>query len=456
MYQERREIIEDEIVIDVGELVHKATMVLKHSWYIILALFLVGTAASFGAMLYMNKPEYQAYVTYQITLSGDDAADAVAAGMLGSQMTSVFETSGLKEQLTAVLGEETEWLDENCLIPEYSSSMNLLTIQVSTDAAEHTQNLLEAVKKVMPDYAADQLENVLLLLMDENLNLREPVRTFGKVKMAAIGVFAGCLLAGLYVLLSVLENRLVYSREDMKQISGLDCLGELPAVKKTSGKNIPVSLSRVTKHNRRYAEQMRSLRHKVENALRDQGGNVLLVTSSVSGEGKTTISSNLAMTLARNEKKVILVDTDLYRAGAADQLKPAAISGTLQDYLKGKCSCQSVITKGLPMDVIYGKAEEKTDGILLAGERMVELIRQLKQEYDYVIIDTAPTVLRSDADLLTRLADAVLFVVGYGAVTRTTAEKGLQYVIGDHIHAIGYVLNGSDAAVSKYSGAYYS
>lgn len=144
---------------------------------------------------------------------------------------------------------------------------------------------------------------------------------------------------------------------------------------------------------------------------------VLQVTSSISGEGKSTVAVNLAMTLAFAGKKVLFIETDLRNGFDYRLFKVDKNSKGLATYLSGTDSLEQVLRRGVltpNLDVILRGAMPPNPNELLSGSRMSALIEEMKDKYDYVICDSAPYVIISDPIVVNNYTDATFYVVRCG------------------------------------------
>lgn len=451
MHQKYKDTLDDDIVLNLNGFYKKVKVVLKKKLGILLLLFVVTASACFAINQYVVKDKYKGSITYLVTCTGDSSSDAYVATMLGSQMSKLYESSGLEDLIQMELGEDASWMRKRYLSGEFDSSTNMFTMEVETPSKEHTKTLLEAIKTVLPIYASKQFGYVLLHDIDEFIDLDTPSNAKSLIKNIGIGIVAGIVIAALSLMISVVRNKMVYSKEDMKSFTSLSCIAQLEKIKRMSKKE-KCTILKPNKRNRMYISSIHKLRIKVESLMKKE--KVLMVTSTVSQEGKTTISTNLALSLAKTEKKVLLIDTDVYKAGVKDVLPTEEVSNYLGDYLQEKAEIKDVVYTTEMIDVIYGDDKNPIEAILLDSQRMKDLFSWARKEYDYIIVDTAPSLWRSDASLLSKQVDALLYVVQYAHATKEEIARGIQSISGESIHMLGYVLNGTDESDLKYSDYY--
>ncbi|MGM9979682.1 MAG: CpsD/CapB family tyrosine-protein kinase [Clostridium sp.] len=199
-----------------------------------------------------------------------------------------------------------------------------------------------------------------------------------------------------------------------------------------------------------YAEAFRTIKTNIKYSSADKHKKVILVTSTEAGEGKSTISSNLALSLSQDNKKVIIVDGDLRKPSVHKQFRISGSIG-LTEVLIGEQSLDSVKCKINPyLDAITSGHIPPNPAELLASEEMEKIIKKLKEEYDYIIIDTNPIGLVADAQILSSKVDGVILVARYEKTKKENllnCKKMIDQVGGN---TIGVVLNGIDEKRGKY------
>jgi capsular exopolysaccharide synthesis family protein len=201
-------------------------------------------------------------------------------------------------------------------------------------------------------------------------------------------------------------------------------------------------------------EQFRTLRSRLYQVRDKQPLRTLLVTSSLPGEGKTFVANNLAHALARQQNcRVLLIDADLRRP----DLHPgfgAPSSPGLAEYLKGEAAEVTVIQKGLPeyLCFIPGGSKPENPAELLANGRLKFLLQTIGPVFDWVILDSPPTLPVSDALMLAELCDGVLTVIRAAQTGFDSAQKSCQQLREKNL--IGVALNCADDAAAY--GSYYS
>jgi capsular exopolysaccharide synthesis family protein len=201
-------------------------------------------------------------------------------------------------------------------------------------------------------------------------------------------------------------------------------------------------------------EQFRTLRSRLYQIRDKQPLRSVLITSSLPGEGKTFIANNLAHALARQQNcRVLLIDADLRRPDLHSGFHAPSSPG-LAEYLSGEAPEITVIQRGLPeyLCFIPGGTKSENPAELLANGRLKSLLQTIGPVFDWVILDSPPTLPVSDALMLAELCDGVLTVVRAAQTGFDSAQKSCQQLREKNL--LGVALNCADDAAAY--GSYYN
>jgi len=199
------------------------------------------------------------------------------------------------------------------------------------------------------------------------------------------------------------------------------------------------------------SEAYRTLRTNIQYSSLDKEIKTIVITSAEAAEGKSTVSGNLALSFAQNEKKVIIVDCDLRKPSVHKNFKISNLVG-LSEVLIGKAKIEEVIqSRNENLDILPAGKIPPNPSEMLSSTAMTKLVEKLKEKYDIVILDSAPLQAVTDAQILSTKADGTILVI---RAQRTNKEavieaKNLLTKVGANI--IGTVLH----AVENTRGKYY-
>lgn len=201
-------------------------------------------------------------------------------------------------------------------------------------------------------------------------------------------------------------------------------------------------------------EAYKSLRTNVNFSLTDvEGSKVILVTSSLQGEGKSITALNLAISLAQTDRSVLLIDCDLRRPKLNRLMNisaPEGISNVLMD--PALLEMALVRDEQYGIDVIIAGDIPPNPSELLSSVKAQRLLKELRKSYDYIILDTPPVAVVTDAVVLAPHCDGVLFVVRANSTDRLAVAHAMEQLEYAKAKVLGFVLTGIDGKSS--SGQY--
>ncbi|MDO6605151.1 GumC family protein [Arenibacter palladensis] len=268
---------------------------------------------------------------------------------------------------------------------------------------------------------------------------------------------------------SLLDNK-VNNKIGLEKLTGdIPVLAELPKISKKENKLVKLGERTVL------AESLRILRTNLDYLIKsktkkEHRGSIIYVTSSVSGEGKTLIASNLAMIFANTDKKVLLIGGDIrnpkiyqfYSGKNVDKLGKATRDkghDGLTEYLvdrnlEGKDIISTMLAHEQTVDVIYSGKIPPNPAELLMNGRMKELLESMVDLYDYIIVDTAPLMVVTDTLLISEYADQILYVTRAGVTELKVLEYPLKLHKEGKLNGLSFLVNGVHESNLGYGGKY--
>ncbi|MCC7202276.1 MAG: CpsD/CapB family tyrosine-protein kinase [Nitrospirae bacterium] len=198
------------------------------------------------------------------------------------------------------------------------------------------------------------------------------------------------------------------------------------------------------------AEQYRILFTRVAQLRQEASSYALAVTSSVKAEGKTFTSLNLAISIARDfDEKVLLIEGDLKNPGLYGYLKHPPGFG-LTDVLVGKIDIESCAVKMFDgqLSVLFAGKTVGNPSRLISSIRMQQIMKTVRENYKYIIIDTPPIIPLADINIYSKLVDGILLVIQAGKTPRSIVKRATSTLAADKV--VGVVLNCVEPIHSKY------
>lgn len=282
---------------------------------------------------------------------------------------------------------------------------------------------------------------------------------------AGFGAFLAFAAGGIAVLIREMTDTSMRGVEDAQRSFKQPILAAIPdlyPVKSNleSAKAGEVSPQMVTLHNPQSlpAEHYRLLRTRILFMTQKRPVQVLLFSSAMAGEGKTTTSCNMAISMANElDKKIVLVDCDLRQSAVARYLALNDKKG-LHEYLQENAPVDSILkpTRLERLSVITGGEPVSNPSKLMSSPRLAELIRELRERFDYIILDAAPIVPLADVPLLLSHVDAVALVAQVGKTPKKFVRQAIQTVENaQRAPLLGLVLTRAENTLPTYVNQYF-
>lgn len=276
----------------------------------------------------------------------------------------------------------------------------------------------------------------------------------------ALALMAG-LVAGSVILLLFdrLDDRMNTFSEFQALFPSESILGQIPEL----GGRGDVALIRPSDDRHLYAEAFRNLRSSIlfKNWTGGKPPKIILVTSAVPNEGKTTSVANMAITMALGGARVLLADADLRRGGVSELFKIPGSPG-FSEVLNGQMHWRDAVlesgTRGLHV-LPRGEAVDQASELFLSP-LTDEIIREMTEEYDYIIFDSAPVLVADDTASFAPKMDTVLFVVRMSSTMARLSAKALDLLYDRQVNVGGIILNRASTSLKEYTyynyASYYS
>lgn len=433
---------------------------LRRQWIVIVALTVIGAGAAFGYARTL-PPEYSSTAAVMVIAQRGDSTNELVQG--SSYVQSLVQTYAVLASSPLVLAPVIEELDLDETPTQLAkrvsvvNTLNTVVIEISvtdTDkeraqetAAAITDSLISAVSDVSPSDAEGQPA----VRMETIAPARMPQAPIGPNTrlLVIIGAAIGFGLSVAYALLRRALGTRLSERADIAAITDAPVLGEIVAWRR----NYTILSTMLRSRDSRSAESFRALAANLKYVAVDRDLRVVMVTSSAPHEGKSSVSIGLAAALAESGHSVVIIDADLRRSSVAHALQLEGAVG-VTSILVGDVTLAEAVqhSESLDIDVVAGGATAPNPGQLITSHRLRDLVSEAREEYEYVIIDSAPALVVSDALWLADLADGVLVVVRSGKTRRKQISAVLTTLRSTHKDVFGIVLN---AVKRNESSPYY-
>ena len=242
----------------------------------------------------------------------------------------------------------------------------------------------------------------------------------------AVGFTGSLVVAGLLALIVESMQSGLRSTRQIERTLGVSCLSHVPQVK--FNPDCSPSLYPMRKPRSAYAEAVRAVHVNLQFAKLDRQPRVVLVTSSLPSEGKTSLALSLAASAAASGHKTMILDLDLRHPSVRVATSQPSTAPGIVELITGDATFEEVVYSDPAqpnLDMITVRRNPINPSDVLASKQMAQLIARLRTKYKLIVLDTPPILGITDAKLVMHLADAVLFVVRWGKTKTEVAENGI-------------------------------
>lgn len=445
--------MDNDDVIDFGRLFWNILHGYIQFWWIMVAFAGIGIAAFCVKTRLFYTPMYQSQATFTVLTEG-----TMGTGSKSGTYSFNYETStaGQMDQIFSYLIDSqilTDAMEEDLGVEKLNgtisaqtvSNSNLITMTAESESPADAKRILESALKVFPDTARFVIGDTRFYMVEKP---DEPTKPYNRPdyleqvkKGGCYGAAAGFLLICLYAYF----KKTVQKPEELKQVLSLPCMANVPKVQRKLRKKENQDWIRLADKEtpQVFRENIQSLQIRISRELEEKGGKVLLVTSTVPEEGKSTLAYNLAAAAASHGIRALFVDADLRKQDDWKQITQEAGRG-LVSVLTGKSSLSDAVRTepDTGIDFLGGSRSVKKVQEILNHPRFGELVEEMKQNWDLIFLDAPPTEMFEDASVLAEHADGILYVVGYDRVPRHKILDGLSSLESGNAAFLGYVFNG--------------
>lgn len=437
---------------------------LRTRWLIICIAVVVALMGAVAVNLIMT-PLYESSTRLFVSTTSGTSATEIYQGNRYSQERVVSYTELLKGETLARrtidkldLDMTAEDLTENVKASSKSDTV-LIDVTVTDPSPVRARDIADALSdefvvlvrelETPPDGTPPDAR----VVVEQRASIPDEPVVPQTARNIAIAVALGLALGvGLAVLRDLLDNT-VKDRQAVEAITGVGVVGSIP-LDKERRKGLARSIDN---DNSAFAEAFRKLRTNLQFLAVDNPPRVIVVTSSLPGEGKSTTAINIALALAENDQTVVIVDGDLRRPRLDKYLGLVGSVG-FSTVLAGRATLNDVIQKTAfsRVSVLTSGAVPPNPSELLGSMAAKKVIDELRASFDYVVIDSSPLLAVTDAAILAAGADGVLIMARYGE----TKRDQLAHAVGS-LRSVGAPLLGSVITLApargsaSYSYSYY-
>lgn len=431
---------------------------LSQRWITILLLLVLGAAAGYG-YANLQPDQYRATSSVFVTANTADNTQALFQGNQFSQnvVQSYVQLATMPTVLEPVIERLGLKSSPAQLARQISASAQLDTVIISITATaqdpQQAANIAQATAeelKTQADGLAPKTSKesaVSIKVVEKAITPTSPVGP-NRTMLVAIGAVLGLALGVVYAIGRQLLDTRVAGEEGVRRVTTLPLLGRVARYRNRGGAVLRTSPNGLA------AEEYRRLRTNLEFANVDAPVSVVVVSSAHPGEGKSTTALNLALAVAEQGKRTLLIDGDLRKPTVAAY---TGLDGSIgvTSVLRGASSLEDATQawEGTGLDVLPSGVVPPNPNQLVESAAMSRLVTEARERYDFVVIDAPPLLAVTDTLALTALTDGAVVVTLNGSTKRADLARALEGLELVNATTLGIVLN---QAESLSKSAYYS
>jgi capsular exopolysaccharide synthesis family protein len=421
---------------------------LRVRWLIIVATTTVAVAGAV-AITVLTTPLYQANTRLFVSTTAGGSVDAVYQGNLFSQQRVISYTQLLMGETLAARTISKLGLDTNPqeLAEQVKASAKADTVLIDVSVVDESPTRARDIADTLSDEFVAMVRELetpqdgttpdARVVVEQRASIPEKPVSPKPFRNLAIGLALGLFMGiGLAVLRDRLDNT-VKDQGTVETSTGVGLIGSIPLDK--DRRKDPAIL--FENDNSAIAEAFRKLRTNLQFLAVDNPPRVILITSSMPDEGKSTAAVNIALALAEAEHNVVLVDGDLRRPTIAKYLGLIGQVG-FSTVLANRASLEEVLqkTRFPRLTALTSGAVPPNPSELLGSLAAKKILAQLRAHFDYVIVDSSPLLAVTDAAILAADADGVLMVARYGQVKRDQLAHAVRNIADVGASLLGVII----------------
>jgi polysaccharide biosynthesis transport protein len=352
--------------------------------------------------------------------------------MLENYINLKIDELSLQQQLTSIAGAQEKYNNRAQALPTLEKTEQELVRKTET-ANKTYKALLESLQQVR---LAENQQTGNVEIIETAITPEQG--SSGRLAVVALGVLAGLLFSNLTAIFLELRDRTIKSIPELKKKISYKVLGVLPQIEGYQQQGVLVK----EEPDSYVSELYRMLQANLKFVTSQRSPKVILVTSSIPGEGKSTITANLGAAIAQLGRHVLLIDGDLRKPSQKNIWRVGEVTG-LPEVIREQKPLAKAIHQPMPkLDLLLTNGRVPNPLALLDSPEMGELIAQGRKTYDLVLIDAPPLPVTADVLTLSKMVDGILFISRLGVVEQESAELAREALISIEPSILGMVING--------------
>lgn len=430
---------------------------IKKFWWLCIVVAIITASVKVAMTVHKHTPVYKASATVTVSTQNSSTDlgglsvysfyyDTSTASQLSSTFPYILASNLLQDAVCEDLDIEYMPVSLSATVVE---SSNMFTITATGSDPQLTYDVLLSSVENYPSVAKYVVGNIRFEIITPPVVPTAPSNPIDYTTEIMVGVILGLAVGFVIIFIYVIQRKTIKTKKDIRQELNLETIAVIPEIirkKRTVATSQKLTI-KSQNINSTFSESFRVMRNVFLASL-ENDEKIIMVTSSVPGEGKTTVVTNLALSLSENGKKVLLVDADVRNPSVLELLNvnEENIDFEVEPELYKKTFIDEY---NIHFMVPLSTKDEK-----LFSRKLNQIFESMKNDYDYIIVDTPPTGLISDAMYISQACDAVLYVVYQDVVKVSRIRSNIDNLMATDVRILGCVLNGAANGFGSYGYGY--
>lgn len=446
--------------------IHEILLLIKKRLILIVLLGIIFGAGTFAYTTTMLVDYYQAYTI--LIVSNSDSTTQInsltsSEYNLNIQLVKSYQVLCKTDRvLSQVIQELNLPYPANVLKSMVSvssqSDTEIIRIDVTNTDPQTAQLIANTLSRVFQKEVTEIMKMDNVQIIDKAQLPSAPIGP-DRTKYMLIGILLGLAAGvGLSFLLELIDQT-IRTKEQLQELLDLPTLGMIPSFdrKKLEKKNLRRKSSKGSQasYNKYIKDSFSKLKVNIDFSCLDCDSRCIAVTSSLPNEGKTLVATNLAVSMAASGHKTLLLDADMRSPSIHSNLQLPNTAG-LSDAILLKTDWKTLVlpTKVPRLFVIPAGQRPPNPARILESKLFLELIHELKEDYEYIVIDTPPLLPVSDSQILAPRVDGMVLVLKQGKTKIESIKQARDILLLANANLIGTVLNGVNEKNNLYGYGY--
>lgn len=445
MDNERRELLADENRIEPITVIHDILV----NWWVILLGAICAAMLAFMFVEARYVPKYTTSATFVVTSKSGSYSygNLAAANSMAKAFQQILKSNVMEKKIKEAL--QADELDAE-ITSRVAEGTNLLTLSVTSSSPEKSIDIIRTVMENYDDVSLYVIANGVMNVLEEPtipVYPDNPLNAEASAKkLFYLALFGMTALFGFlsYNSNTVKSEKEIEEKLDAKSLGIISYEFKYKTLKELFSREKKALLVTSPIAGFKFVEEYRKLAAKIDYRMFEKGGKVIAVTSVAENEGKSTVAANLAISLAQESKRTLLIDGDLRRP--AQFLIFGAKTSDENEFgelLKGRAELSDVLLSSYVQNLflMVGRNCYSSSMDMLQSQSFKKLMEACRKSFDYIVIDSPPAELMGGAEVIASVSDGVVIVARQNYISAEDINDTIDEFRDNHADVLGVLLN---------------